>query len=236
MAEISSNPPNNSNNYLLTNLPKRYSVSQVIVNSRIEALNLEPHKDGKKLYLNSGQLALMDELDAHLKGGGEIDEFVCEQIAQGRIVDSAPDAEAIILSPPEEAVVKSEQLPQESAEEITFVIPSQNTIADLQEQRQIKITEADFAEATARAQNRATAKLIVEDTLVVVFETSEDLMVPRLKEQLQQHRKMLKESRSNRGIANAVSDFLSQILTLQRMPGGNGMNASSTSKSNPSTT
>lgn len=233
MAEISSTPPNN---YLLTNLPKRYSVSQVIVNSRIEALNLEPHKDGKKLYLNSGQLALMDELDAHLKGGGEIDEFVCEQIAQGRIVDSAPDAEAIILSPPEEAVVKSEQLPQESAEEITFVIPSQNTIADLQEQRQIKITEADFAEATARAQNRATAKLIVEDTLVVVFETSEDLMVPRLKEQLQQHRQMLKESRSNRGIANAVSDFLSQILTLQRMPGGNGMNASSTSKSNPLTT
>jgi hypothetical protein len=57
------------------NLIDRYGVARSNIYNRLSGLGIEPEKQGGKAYINADQLALMDALNQHLKGGGTIADF-----------------------------------------------------------------------------------------------------------------------------------------------------------------
>jgi hypothetical protein len=54
----------------------RYDLARSAVYTRMNALAIEPEKIGGKSYLNGPQLALMDQLHAFIKQGGNTAEFL----------------------------------------------------------------------------------------------------------------------------------------------------------------
>lgn len=57
-------------------LSDRYDISRSVLYSRLSALRIEPQKLGKKSYVNSDQLQLLDRLHEHLQQGGITAEFL----------------------------------------------------------------------------------------------------------------------------------------------------------------
>ncbi|HEY9662405.1 MAG TPA: hypothetical protein V6C65_28450 [Allocoleopsis sp.] len=66
--------------FTIKNLESRYGVARSNIYNRIDGLKkkgfaLEPEKQQGKSVFNADQIALMDQLDTHLKGGGTIADF-----------------------------------------------------------------------------------------------------------------------------------------------------------------
>jgi len=91
---------------LTSDLQKRYDVCKAVIYERLKTLHIKPYKQGNRSYVSGDQLKLMDDLDAHLKGGGETNDFVQEQIADLTIVVPKTDeleAESSALMTQEQA-------------------------------------------------------------------------------------------------------------------------------------
>ncbi len=116
---------------------------------------------------------------------------------------------------------------------MTFVVPPEEALEHLEAQKEIKITESDLQEAEERAQYRAATKIIAEETMVRVFEATEEFTIPGLKEQVDRHRQNCKKSRPSQRIASNLNDFLSKKLQVAGM---SGSIASPSFKSNQSPT
>jgi len=114
---------NTLDKFLTSELPKRFNVSRSVVHERLKALNIKPYKQDNKSYISGDQFMLMNELDAHLKGGGEIEEFVQQQIANGNIVtltvdelEEKPETELSALLSQEQAHVLMQEESQRAVE------------------------------------------------------------------------------------------------------------------------
>jgi hypothetical protein len=60
----------------VASLTDRYGIGRTALYDRLKALHIEPEKRGKRAYVNSIQLAQLDELHEHLKVGGSLpDDF-----------------------------------------------------------------------------------------------------------------------------------------------------------------
>ncbi len=51
-------------------LPTRYGIVRSAINTRMKALGIQPEKVGNRAYLSPEQVALLDELHAHIQAGG----------------------------------------------------------------------------------------------------------------------------------------------------------------------
>ncbi|MBE9170230.1 hypothetical protein IQ238_22835 [Pleurocapsales cyanobacterium LEGE 06147] len=81
----------------LSQLPSRYGIARSNLYNRLKDLQIEPIKQGKKAFVNSSQLQLLDQLHAHLQQGGITSEFVKQQ--QGLIASGTGTMETGTLSP-----------------------------------------------------------------------------------------------------------------------------------------
>lgn len=61
--------------FLVSDLTDRYQVARSNIYKRLDGLSIKPEKIGNKSVINGDQLALMDELDQHLKADGSIASF-----------------------------------------------------------------------------------------------------------------------------------------------------------------
>ncbi|ACK74150.1 conserved hypothetical protein (plasmid) [Gloeothece citriformis PCC 7424] len=60
----------------LSTLPSRYDIARSALYTRLKDLKIEPIKQGKKAYVNSEHLQLLDELHEHISKGGTTNEFL----------------------------------------------------------------------------------------------------------------------------------------------------------------
>jgi hypothetical protein len=69
----------------VSELPARYSLARSATYTRLKQLDIEPEKEGKKSYVNAGQLAELDRFDDHIKTGGSITDFQTSSGQSGQL-------------------------------------------------------------------------------------------------------------------------------------------------------
>ncbi len=215
-------PPNAKDNkqFLTSKLGKRYQIGKAAISARLNALDINLIKQGKNFVINGEQLQLMDDLNTHLKAGGRMEKFVQQRLESGKIVPlQEPKGEAIVL-PPDAPVVTATPQPQQEliVEEIEISAESsqQEWIEERQAEKGEQVLNADIQEVDKRAQERAFNKAVVEETLTVIYEATEQFTIPGLKEELHKHREDCKKARQKRSDANNVNHFFSQALKIAR--------------------
>ncbi len=215
----------NSEKFPTSKLQERYGITRSAIYSRLDALHIKPARQGKgnKTYITSDQLQLMDDLNAHMKGGGKIEEFVQQCITDGRIVVLEKPAEESTIS--ETAIVRHTETQTTASQhqetdlattKKTAINPEarrQNKIENLQAQKGERVRFSDIQEVNERAQKRAFDKAVAEEELVLIYEATEEF-APELKEQLEQHRAACRQARKKRMEAYDVNDFLSQAIQM----------------------
>jgi hypothetical protein len=245
--------------FLVDDLRSKYGIEKSSFYGKLDALGIVQFKKRGKAYITPEDLQLLDDLDIYLKEKkGSTNDFVQECIESGRIDASSikskktrrstSSAEAelppmqesseIVLAPqPPETVVASQLPLSENSEELRFAVPPLSTIEQLDAQKQVRISQEDLAEADERSQYRAATKVVAEDVLTQMYEITEEFTVPGLKEQVEEHRRKLKQSRSNQRFIDAGNDFLSQMFQSQMPPPGTtGSTKSANLSNNPLTT
>lgn len=57
-------------------LPHRYNINRSVVYTRLEKLNIKPQKEKNQSFISGEDLKLLDQLDQHLKAGGNTTDFL----------------------------------------------------------------------------------------------------------------------------------------------------------------
>lgn len=92
----------------VSSLIHRYNIGRTTLYERINALNLQPQKEGNRAFFSPEQVALLDALNQHIEGGGNTPEFVrAVRSEQSTMQLSAPSTPNIH---PEQVEQQSEQL------------------------------------------------------------------------------------------------------------------------------
>jgi hypothetical protein len=66
--------------YPVANLAERYQISrQTLYESRLKPLNIKPFREGNGSFVNADDVQKLDTLDAHIKGGGTVKDFISSQ-------------------------------------------------------------------------------------------------------------------------------------------------------------
>lgn len=206
-------------------LQERYGTARSAIYSRLNALRIKPARQdkGNKTYITNDQLQLMDDLNAHMKDGGKIEEFVQQCITDGRIVvlekpAVEPTTETAIVRQTETQMTASQH--QVEAQATTFeteISPEaniQDKIENLQVQKRKRVRLKDIQEVNEHAQRRAFSKAVTEETLTMFYEATEEFTIPGLKEQLEQHRAACRQARVKGMAAYDVNDFLSEAFQI----------------------
>ena len=175
----------------------------------------------------------MDALNTHLKDGGRTDDFVQQCIADGSIVPSEPVTEPTIFQRFQAQMPASLFQVQASSttEEAVSSFNSERIIAELEAIVREQVQPDDLQEVHERAQRRAFANIIEEETLTLFYEVTEGFTIPGLKEQLEEYRAVCKQTKS-KSLVHNFSDFLSSL----GFPIRAAMSNDSTPNNNPSPT
>lgn len=203
-------------NFPTSELPARYGVVSSVVYTRLKALHIKPQKHGKKSYINNDQVQLMDDLHAHLKAGGKTNEFLQTSIASGKIVPVLDSA--LVTQMPSRAMTTSSQPQKLRATVENTVAPTSNATEALKNptaQKVIRISAKNPKKVDERAQYSAAEKLKIEETLTLLYETTEEFTIPGLKEKLKQHREKCNQVRLKRTMEYNIEDFLPQSILLK---------------------
>ena len=83
----------------VSQLPSRYGIARSAIYTRLKDLQIEPIKSGRKAYVNSQQLQLLDELHEHISRGGVTTDFLKQQ-QQNTPVSSTEDFSALVQDSP----------------------------------------------------------------------------------------------------------------------------------------
>ncbi|MEC4819456.1 MAG: hypothetical protein SAK29_40230 [Scytonema sp. PMC 1069.18] len=236
MSKIYENPPKqNLDKILVSELASKYGIAKSTVYNKLRKLYIKPFtgEDGKK-YITSDELKLLDELNTFLKEKrGSTQDFVQLCVKAQKIIP--PQGTAIHLAS-EQSI--PEEIPQQSQKTEAIVIVEQasqgqmiavpeqfnlvedelveiserarqlGAIAYLQLQKVLQTQAEDIQE---RARNRAFVNTLKEESLVVMYEITEDF-TPEQKQQLEKHRAECDRARKARDAAHNVNTFLSQAL------------------------
>lgn len=81
----------------LSQLPSRYGIARSNLYNRLKDLKIESVKQGRKAFVTSAQLQLLDGLHAHLEGGGTTNEFL-QQIGSNAHLVNTPTAEPSVYN------------------------------------------------------------------------------------------------------------------------------------------
>jgi len=80
----------------LSQLPSRYGIARSALYTRLKDLQLSPIKQGRKAYVDSQQLKLLDELHEHISQGGTTSEFLKQRESQPREQSSPEDQTELV--------------------------------------------------------------------------------------------------------------------------------------------
>lgn len=198
-----------STTFQTNKLPERYGIARSVVYTRLEALRIKPDRLGNKSYINTDHLALMDDLNAHLKAGGKTEEFVQQCLESGRIAQ----ATAIVAHQSHECDTLPPSQPTAKKTAIDLEVSRHESVENLQARKGERTQLADIQEVNERAQRRAFSKAVAEETLTLIYEATEEF-IPELKEQLEQHREKCRQAKAKRTAAHDVNDFLAKSIKL----------------------
>jgi hypothetical protein len=81
----------------LSQLPSRYGIARSNLYNRLKDLQIEPLKEGRKAFVNSTQLQLLDRLHSHLQQGGVTSEFLKQQSNYQLVAVATPELETNTL-------------------------------------------------------------------------------------------------------------------------------------------
>lgn len=66
--------------YPVADLAGRYQISrQTLYESRLKPLNIKPFREGNGSFVNADDIQKLDTLDAHIKAGGTVKDFIAAQ-------------------------------------------------------------------------------------------------------------------------------------------------------------
>ena len=77
----------------LSQLPSRYGIARSNLYNRLKDLRIDSVKQGRKAFVTAAQLQLLDDLHAHLEGGGTTNEFLKQ-------IDSEPHPVSTMTAEP----------------------------------------------------------------------------------------------------------------------------------------
>lgn len=199
-------------NFLTSKLAKRYNVSRSVVSERLKALNIKPYRQDNSSYITGDQLMLMDELDAHLKGGGETEEFVQQQTANGNIampetdeLEEQPLAESSELVTQEPAPV----LVQEESQTVTqeFEPVPLGVVAPCIESQELESIDR-------QAQFIAAGRYIATQELADYYAQTGNFTLPEVVQRIKQRRAQT-SAQWEQSHRSADPNALSQLLIQQ---------------------
>ncbi|GAA6619225.1 hypothetical protein [Scytonema sp. NUACC26] len=244
--------PNNQK-ILVSELVSRFELARSSVYDKLKKLSIRPFtaEDGKK-YITLEELEFLEELENFLKEKrGDTKDFVRlhmkmidilssedvaaieseePQIPEATVTEGDPPQTNTLAQSTEQAIssVSGQQLTILESEqiEISPEASQQSAVEQLQVQKGLQTQAQDLQEVNKRAQERAFAKIVAEESLVIIFEATENF-TPEQKQQLAQHRAECDRARKARNAAHDVNDFLSRALS--------GLISLPNSNSNPST-
>ncbi len=220
-------------NFLVAGLFSRYGLKKSAVYEKLRVLSIIPFREGRKSYISPEDLQLLDDLVKYLEEGkGETKDFIRECVESGRIVqkqqsiqiepecelESPSETEAIVLCEPQESRViqaapKTEYLAGDSqGYEISSESAEYVNLTELYSSKQQKIDAQDLQEINRRAQERAFNKAVAEESMTLIYESTENFTILGMKEQLEAHRQACASARVGKGAGSQANDFLSQAI------------------------
>ena len=84
----------------VSQLPSRYGIARSAIYTRLKDLQIEPIKEGRKAYVNSKQLHLLDDLHEHISRGGITSDFLQQQEQQSTSLSATDDSSALVQDSP----------------------------------------------------------------------------------------------------------------------------------------
>ena len=86
----------------VSQLPSRYGIARSALYTRLKDLKIEPHKQGKKAFVDADQLEQLDALHSHIQNGGTTGEFLKQSDSSGLLAthDSPGQSRAIVQDSP----------------------------------------------------------------------------------------------------------------------------------------
>ena len=82
----------------LSQLPDRYGIARSNLYNRLKDLKIESIKQGRKAFITSSQLQMLDDLDAHLQQGGTTPEYIT-QLSSDRALTTVPTNQTEVYHP-----------------------------------------------------------------------------------------------------------------------------------------
>ncbi len=82
----------------LSQLPNRYGIARSNLYNRLKDLKIESIKQGRKAFITSTQLQMLDGLDAHLQQGGTTPEYIA-QLSSNQSLTTVPTNQTEVYHP-----------------------------------------------------------------------------------------------------------------------------------------
>jgi hypothetical protein len=84
----------------VADLPQRYGISRnTLYESRLNPLGIKPVREGNASYINADQVRSLDQLDAHIKAGGKVSDFI-NAPKNSQLVSAEPSTPAVSTAQP----------------------------------------------------------------------------------------------------------------------------------------
>jgi hypothetical protein len=173
----------------LSELQKKYGIGRDTLYSRMRYLQISTEKISGKAYLSVEQVALMDDLHAHVQLVGKMEGYPVPEPSGPRSVE---EKSAVALT------VSSSQLnssTQEATEATTLTVTeseqlSKPNYSPKQKRKQSSQQVDDVAAIVNSAQNKAAGTLIAENILAQHFIQNPDLLSDELKAKIKESGEM----------------------------------------------
>ena len=83
----------------LSQLPSRYGIARSNLYNRLKDLKIDPVKQGRKAFVSSSSLQLLDQLHAHIMEGGVTSDFIKQQNNLNHQIVTGSNADLSLNSP-----------------------------------------------------------------------------------------------------------------------------------------
>jgi hypothetical protein len=208
-------------------LLERYELGRSAFYDRLKSLGMRPLHEGKRAYLDAEQIQLTDALDAHIKAGGKIEEFVRHHLESE---PSAAELESEDAIEPGEDDDSEGEVPgaiaiREPEGIATFDNPDDETIQLEFEPVLASITDDEIKAIDEQAQYIAATRYVVAQDLADHYTRTGKFTIPRLAEIVSARRSRTAASRKE--VQERLDPKnLSQLLLQKAQQRAAGTNAS----------
>jgi hypothetical protein len=211
-------------------LLERYELGRSAFYDRLKSLGIKPLHEGKRAYLDAEHIQLTDELDAHIKAGGKIEEFVRQHLELEGVQGDGPAAElesedAIEPGDDDSEEEVSGAIAIRKSEEIaTFNNPDDETIELEFEPILPAMGEDEIKAIDEQAQYIAATRYVATHELADHYARTGKFTIPRLIE-IVRNRRSRTAAAWKEAQESADPKSLSQLLVQKAQQKAAGVNA-----------